>query len=529
MSKKRKHTYFDDDGNVTTAPGRKRAIAIAAKMRKKYPYSTYGIAHYKRGTTENLGRYGESYKSASAEQRAQRKSDGYYGRGKYGRGDYSDWKPWLKKWVPKGSLAALGGAAGSMLGMGGVGSALGGMASNYLGWGDYGGSAGGNQIMAGSVDKPITVNASDDLSGDVYISHREFIGNVQALVPSSGLSLFNINSFPINVGLAGSFPWLSQIAQNFTLYELHGLIYEYRPTSGELGSSSNQLGKVVMATQYDPDAPIFTTSIQMENYDYANACKPSQGMCHGVETAPRQSATNMLYTRSGPVTRDKIFTDVGLFQIATEGVPVSGTAGSYQNIGELWVTYRVKLSRASLVQTIGSTILSDYFYGAFSSTMCDNTTTSMASSAQLTTYYDLPLANTYFAEKKTNNIGITATSATTSTVTLTWPSNINSGAFRITVWVNEANNSASIWAAPASLANCTLVQPNTGSGLTNSYYAPNSAISGRFKSQTFVISINAPGLNVASLVLTGSATFVASGGSCFIFVEQVNPLNITRI
>ena len=47
--------------------------------------------------------------------------------------------------------------------------------------------------------------------------------------------------------------------------------------------------------------------------------------------------------------KDKLLTDLGLFQIATEGVPVGTTAAL---VGELWVTYQVKLSRATIVRSI---------------------------------------------------------------------------------------------------------------------------------------------------------------------------------
>lgn len=78
-----------------------------------------------------------------------------------------------------------------------------------------------NQIVTGSFQKPITVNSSRGNSGDVYMSHREFIGNVQASFTNytgstvnSGtqvLSTFADVSYPINAALQQTFPWLSQV------------------------------------------------------------------------------------------------------------------------------------------------------------------------------------------------------------------------------------------------------------------------------------------------------------------------------
>lgn len=226
-----------------------------------------------------------------------------------------------------------------------------------------------NQLVRGSGQKPMTVNSGKDLTGDVYLARREFLGNVYAqvtgintaAVPKPVQSQFQVNSFNINAGLASTFPWLSQVAKNFTFYELHGLVFEYKPTSGEFGNmNTNALGKVVMCTQYDPDAPNFSSSIQMENYDYATACKPSEHMLHGVETKVKQRSTNMLYVRTGPTAKDEILTDLGDFQIATEGVAMNipvGTGTQTVNIpiGELWVAYKVQLSRANIFNASNDT------------------------------------------------------------------------------------------------------------------------------------------------------------------------------
>lgn len=339
------------------------------RFNKLQPYSTYGAARVRRGSEWSLGNFGTSYKAATPAQRAARKSTGYTGLGDY----MSDYRS------SGGSLLrGLGGHAGSMLGSEKIGRSIGGMASRMVGFGDYhaaqanqivGGGAGGNVV-------PLSVNSGKDLSGDVYMNHREFIGNVVASATGAGTSTFSNTAYPINVGLSAVFPFLSQIAQNFTMYELEGLIYEYVPTSGEFGSSaSNQLGKVVMATNYDPDAPVFTNSVQMENYDYANSSKPSCAMVHGVETKMSQRVTNMMYVRTGPISKDPVFTDIGTFQIATEGI--SFAAAGVAVVGELWVTYRVKLSRANVNLTIGAQNASNFPFQSFNS---GNTLNNAASS-----------------------------------------------------------------------------------------------------------------------------------------------------
>lgn len=288
-----------------------------------------------------------------------------------GDGDYRDWA----KYIPRGIGALAGAGAGYMTG--GLNGAWGGGRSGWdqgasfskmVGMGDYGAPV-GNAIIEGAGGPPagITVNASDDLTGDIYLSHKEFITQVVASSATAGASAspFQQNRFAINPGMKESFPWLSQLAQNYDLFEFQGLIYEYRPQMGEFANSNNNLGRMMMVTQYDPDAEPFPNSIALQNYDYACSAKPSLGLIHGVETKRIQSSVNIFYTRTGDSTKDKVFTDLGVFNIATEGIPFS--APGTQILGELWVTYRVKLSRARLFQSLGSSVEWDLFTNASNS------------------------------------------------------------------------------------------------------------------------------------------------------------------
>ena len=250
---------------------------------------------------------------------------GYRSRNAYrGRGDYRSVLKKVARYTLRGAGAVLGGAMGAARGFrvgkypgaaigaysgGRSGWNAGASASRALGLGDYAVGRSGmsavkrNRLMGGGT--ALRVNASSsNFTGDIVLSHREFIGSVSAKGATSGASDFEIRQFALNPGLSSSFPWLSQIAQNFTMYQWQGLIFEYIPTSGDYGSSgSNALGKVVMATQYDPDAPPFSSSVEMQNYDYAISGKPSAILQHGVETKRIQMPTNMLYVRTGPTTK----------------------------------------------------------------------------------------------------------------------------------------------------------------------------------------------------------------------------------
>lgn len=293
-------------------------------------------------------------KEMTPEQRWMRKAMNYRGEGDYttGQGD-------MVMAGPQYGLFNFGPTTGSR--KTGVFSSIGGL----LGLGDYGAPV-TNQLIAGPAGVPdrITVNASDDLTGDIFMSHSEFVGNIE--VTSNGnntASSFESNQYYLNPGLAATFPFLSQIASNYEMYELLGTCFQYRPLYGEGAGSSNLLGKVIMATQYDPTAPSFVNSQTMQNYAYASSCKPSITMMHGVETANRQQFGNLQFIRTGPTSKNLIFTDIGFTQISTEGViaPDNAPIGTKFPIGELWVSYRVKLSRAKLFTAIATQ--NDLFYG----------------------------------------------------------------------------------------------------------------------------------------------------------------------
>lgn len=484
-----------------------------------------------RGSDASRKKYGVSARLADSEQRAARLLTGFKGRG--------DYRSALRQFLP-GFSRSVGRGLGAFFGHADKGEGLGGDFSRWVGWGkygrrgirgrgDYGGFAGGNQIMADSMQAPMMVNASEDLSGDIYFSHREFLGNVQAQVPASGLSSFAVKEYELNSALASTFPFLSQLAQNFTMYEFCGLVFEYRPTSGELGSTSNQLGKVIMATQYDPDAAPFVNSIQMENYNYANTCKPSEHMLHGVETDPKQTATKMLYTRTGTVTKDKIFTDLGTFQVATEGIPVAGTVGSYQNIGELWVAYKVKLSRAQLYQTLNANNFCHLIASADAASNTANTQTYL-NSQPWGSYYALTtgLPNS-FARRANSTLECTGNGdgITNQNFAIRFPPTISAGTYRISVQVTTGTGALTRSFSTPQLTNCTLASyPGIdGQPGATTFATAIAAATQANMTQSFIIKINAPGNNTAIVIMGLNAQGYGPGAIISILVNQINTLD----
>lgn len=427
-----------------------------------------------------------------------------------GLGDYRD----VLKWGSRGIGALAGGATGFMSGSwGGLGSGArsgwdqGASFSKYMGWGDYG-PISTNQIIggSGSDQAQIMVNPGD-LTGDIYYSWTEFVGNVTASTGGGVTSTpFQITAYDLNPGMSGTFKWLSQIAQNFELYDWQGLIFQFKPTSGEFGASavSNALGKVIMATRYGvTQTSGFNNAIEMQNYSYASSCKPSCGMHHGVETANRSQVTgDMNVIRTGPPVESRILYDVGQFYIATEGVPMAASTTAI--LGELWVSYRVRLSRPKLFTAVGDEILSYYAKGT-----------------------PIPASiGSAMVPDPSNTLGCTISETSATQFTVNFPVNIFQGTFLINCTLLSAapQNTTIFSGTVANQVNCSTIADYydlTVPVLNAPSAVSTTAVSNR-NSITFPINVTAPGNLQASFRIGINAAVPVGTHSLYLLITQID-------
>jgi len=252
-------------------------------------------------------------------------------------------KPKAKKQAGYTPFADVGGHLGGMFGPLGraAGRWLGSGIGSIFGSGDYQISDNSRYNVLTS-PKQIPQFASNKQAN--VICHREFVGDV------IGSTNFKVTDFPINPGNHKLFPWLSNLAENFEQYKLHGCILEFRSTSTDY-SNNAALGSVIMATQYDPYNTSFKSKQEMENYEFAVSCKPSQSMLHGIECATKLTPLSEMFIQSYiPSGSDQRFANLGTFSIATSGMSSAYVAG------ELWISYCVELIKPHIPTTFGGDV-----------------------------------------------------------------------------------------------------------------------------------------------------------------------------
>ena len=326
------------------------AIARSAKRQAAELRATEQIANAK----ALFGAASEMATGNVATRRALMKAQG---RGMYtlGSGAYKLGKAMRKFGAGKFGQALQGAAVNRIVGTGGMGM--------YTGRGAYAATndiIGGDQGSSGVVPLFQSAGAADE---GVVISRREYVSEIYGPPLDGALPApFSLQSFPINVGLEGTFPWLSQIAANYDEYELQQLIFTFKSTTTESSTAANgQVGTIIMATNYNAAAPVFTDKVTMLQYAHANSDRITASMQHGVECDPdKLSGSAGEYIRNNPVVsgQDLKTYDHGKFQIA-----VANCAAPYANVslGELWVSYTVVLRKPKFYTAIGLAISKDIF------------------------------------------------------------------------------------------------------------------------------------------------------------------------
>ena len=342
-------------------PGRKRSYS-----KGKLPYGIYQVAKSAARASQYAERVkrvqeaaaimGEAAGVAGSNLSIRREAAKTYGKGMYtGAGKYGLRRS-IGGFLKKNHTAQMlyDKALGSMSG--------GGM---YTGAGEYEGPDSNDLLSSKSTMDVVPLFNAAAPDDAVYYSRREYVSEIYGppLIPATtNAEPFVLQAFNINPGLEKTFPWLSQIAANFEEYELEQLCFTFKSTTTESGNQTNgQVGTIIMATNYNAAAANFTEKFTMMQYAHAVSGRLTESLQAFVECDPEKlSGSRGEYVRTNPVisNQDLKTYDHGKFQIAIANCTSNL---SNQSLGELWVSYTIKLRKPKFYTGRGLSISKDIF------------------------------------------------------------------------------------------------------------------------------------------------------------------------
>ena len=220
-------------------------------------------------------------------------------------------------------------------------------------------------MMKESTANPVVKFAAGADGSSIEIVHNEYISDIFGGEPPG---YFTNQVYAIQPGIAKTFPWLSQIAQNYQEYEFKQLAFTYKSTVSDFNSGTGQTGTVILCTQYNPTDEPFADKMTMLESDLCSSGKASDHIGHFVECAPTKlSGAAGKYTRTGPPLagasggQDLKTYDLGTLNVAVANIPSSFVN---QSLGELHVSYRVVLRKVKQYTNKGWGQLRDAYYAA---------------------------------------------------------------------------------------------------------------------------------------------------------------------
>lgn len=242
----------------------------------------------------------------------------------------------------KNAASSIGRTLGNFINQGDLGALAGEGLSRLFGHGDY--NVRTNSLLPNAKHAgPNPPKFSNNGRRGTRLTEREFVCDISSGPLFSGSSDFTITKYPLLCSDRTTFPWLSTLALQFDQWEPHGIVFEFISSSSEFNGTSQALGTVIMATDYDIDDPTYPSKQVMENADYSCSTRPSNCLIHGIECDPKERPTEILYTSVGNPNKANL-SSLGNFQVATVGCSTANC-----KLGELWVSYDITFYKKQLV------------------------------------------------------------------------------------------------------------------------------------------------------------------------------------
>jgi len=160
-----------------------------------------------------------------------------------------------------------------------------------------------------------------------------------------GRTTFGGTMVPIDISSALTFPWASRIARNFQQWELMGMVFIYKTNSADTVVAPTQgIGRVLMTVVYDTSLPMPTNESEMLNSYMSSSCKLSSNLAMGVECAVGQTQFPILKV----LVPGQQASDLQTYRRGHAFIATTGAVNDYDEAGQLFVTYKVRLYKQRL-------------------------------------------------------------------------------------------------------------------------------------------------------------------------------------
>jgi hypothetical protein len=185
-------------------------------------------------------------------------------------------------------------------------------------------------------------------NGDLMVRHREYVQDI------NGSIAFAANSFSVNPGLPGLFPWLSGVAQRFESYRFRKLKFDF-----ETESPTSATGTALLSLDYDASDASPTSKTQAMAYR-SSVRSPVWSNCQLTCLQEDLNKRTSFFVRKGAAPTG---TDIKLYDVGNLNVCTMGQANG-NNIGELYVEYEITL----MTPQLGVAGQGEAVWGAFTGT-----------------------------------------------------------------------------------------------------------------------------------------------------------------
>lgn len=176
--------------------------------------------------------------------------------------------------------------------------------------------------------------------GSILISRTEYVRAIESHTSATFINTLN----SVNPGQI-LFPWLSQVADNWSKYCFKKLRFRYKPVVST-ANLTGSMGSILIAFNVNAGEPKFNSFADMVEYSGSIERRICDDIIFNVDVRNIGVSDGSLFIRTGgvPSGQDVKTYDIGSLQVATDHL----SASSYPTgtlLGHLYVDYEVELFR----------------------------------------------------------------------------------------------------------------------------------------------------------------------------------------